>query len=79
MNFLNKEKVIDDYLYMPTIRHVLSNIENFEKIHFRYYDLSLKYCLRNDFIHEDNKAYQLTITGKKALKIIEQYKKEMTF
>jgi hypothetical protein len=74
---INKENnIISNYLNMPTIRTVLNDVNELERVLNPFErTISLRHCLQNNYIIQKGNKYKITSTGLNALKVIVKYKK----
>ncbi|MFA5303118.1 MAG: hypothetical protein WC393_01105 [Candidatus Nanoarchaeia archaeon] len=69
-----KENIIGEYINTPTIRLVLVQARDLERIlNPNERTISLRHCLINKYIIQQKSKYKITPEGVKALGIIEEY------
>ncbi|MDD3888229.1 MAG: hypothetical protein PHN19_05745 [Patescibacteria group bacterium] len=74
MNKFSKEILINEYLNLPSIKRVLVQTKNLGNVlKPNDHDMGLRYCLKNDLISKERNKYFLTISGKDALSILDEY------
>lgn len=72
-----ENNIINNYLNMPSIKQVLIQVRDLEKIlKPDERTISLRHCKNNNYILQEGKKYKLTNEGKKALLVIDEYNQD---